>query len=105
MGAAVLERANRSGCEGVSVLDESLVTAVTCRTARVARLRPPQQARSPRHVPRPAGRRGRAAARLEVRRCGQQVPLAVPGRSWRSPPTEAQDLRRAAAARGTRARD
>src|SRR5258706_15133751 len=45
-------------------------TRITCRTVRVARLRPPQLARSPRHVPRPADRRGRAAARLEARRYG-----------------------------------
>ena len=46
-------------------------TPVTCRTARVARLRPPHPARSPRHVPRPADRRGRAEVRPEIRRCGQ----------------------------------
>lgn len=40
---------------------------ITCRTACVARLRPSQQVRSPRRVPRPADRRGRAVARLEIR--------------------------------------
>ena len=83
---------------------ESLVAAVTCRSARAARLRPPRQARSPRPAPRPAGRRGRAAVRPEVRRCGRWVLPAGPGRSWRSPPTGARDPRRAVAARGTSGR-
>jgi hypothetical protein len=80
-------------------------TPVTCRTARVARLRPPRQFRSPRHVLRSVGRRGRGAVRLEVRRCGQWVRLAVLEGSERFPPTEARVLRRAVAGRGTRARE
>ena len=53
-------------------------TAVTCRIVRAARLRPPRQVRSPRHVPRSVGRRGRAAVRPEVRRCAQWVPSPCP---------------------------
>jgi hypothetical protein len=48
MDAALLELASRSGCEGASGLDESLVTAITgcympnraCRTAWTAAVGP-----------------------------------------------------------------
>ena len=102
-GPRLRARQGRARCSGRSPGIRAYVL-FTGRTARPAGLRPPWRARSPRPGPRPAGRRGRAAARPGPGEPGGGFPPPGPNGLGGPRPTGARAALRAVAGRGTRAR-